>query len=167
MLQCSPFHSDRIAPMARRPRSRTSRAFPKTLTGILASIALAVLAALGIKTDGFHGKPSAPPTERPTVARTTPPPGNLPNTPGTFTAAKKAHCEQVYADHRITVYCGCRYDADRRIEPADAVVEDRVGLGRRVAAALLRDDVQELRAPELAHVRERGHEHVDRSRGEL
>ena len=28
--------------MARRPRSRTSRAFPKTLTGILASIALAL-----------------------------------------------------------------------------------------------------------------------------
>jgi hypothetical protein len=37
--------------MARRPRSRTSRAFPKTLTGILVSIALAVLAALGVKAD--------------------------------------------------------------------------------------------------------------------
>ncbi len=31
--------------MARRPRSRTARAFPKTLTGLLASLALAVLAA--------------------------------------------------------------------------------------------------------------------------
>lgn len=50
--------------MARRPRSRASRSFLKTLTGILMSIALAVLAALGIKTDWFHGRPSAPPTER-------------------------------------------------------------------------------------------------------
>ena len=57
--------------MARRPRSRTARAFPKTLTGILASIALAVLAALGVKTDWFHGKPSAPPTERPPISTTT------------------------------------------------------------------------------------------------
>ena len=42
LLQCSPFYFDRTAAMARRPRSR---AFPKTLTGILASIALAVRAA--------------------------------------------------------------------------------------------------------------------------
>jgi hypothetical protein len=24
----------------------------------------------------------------------------------------------VYADHRVTFYCGCRYDADRRIDLA-------------------------------------------------
>ena len=107
--------------MARRPRSRTARAFPKTLTGILATIALAVLAvlaALGVKTDWFHGKPSAPPTERPTAARTTPPPGELPRTPGTFTAAKKALYDRVYADRRVTFYCGCAYDANRRIDLA-------------------------------------------------
>ena len=97
--------------MAQRPtRSRTARAFPKTLTGILASIALAVLAALGIKTDWFHGKPSTLPTQRPTAARTPAPPGNLPNTPGTFTAAKKALYDRVYFDHRITFDCGCAHD---------------------------------------------------------
>jgi deoxyribonuclease-1 len=74
--------------MASSPRSRASRTLPKTLTGVLAAVALAVLAALGIKTDWFHGKPSAPPTERPTAARTAPP-GNLPNTPGSFESAKK------------------------------------------------------------------------------
>lgn len=107
--------------MARRtPRSR---AFPKTLTGILASIALAVLAALGIKTDWFHGKPSAPPTERPTTARTAPPPGNLPNTPGSFESAKRGLYEQVYADHRVTFYCGCRYSADRQVDLASCGLE--------------------------------------------
>ena len=48
--------------MARRPRSRASTRLPKTLTGLLASIALVVLAALGPKmielagsaTDGAH-----------------------------------------------------------------------------------------------------------------
>ncbi|MDS4059333.1 MAG: endonuclease [Candidatus Contendobacter sp.] len=107
----------------RSPRSRTARAFPKTLTGLLASVALAVLAALGVKTDWFHGKPSAPPTERPTAARPAPPPGDLPHTPGTFTAAKKALYDQVYADHRVTFYCGCRYDADRRIDLASCGLE--------------------------------------------
>jgi|GEM_PF-683068 len=119
--------------MARRPRSRTARAFPKTLTGILASIALAVLAVLavlGVKTDWFHGKPSAPPTERPTAARTTPPPGELPRTPSTFTAAKKALYDRVYADHRVTFYCGCRYDADRRIDLASCGLESLAGKPR-------------------------------------
>lgn len=107
--------------MARRStRSRTARAstrLPKTLTGILASIALAVLAALGIKTDWFH-KPSAPPVERPTATRAAPPPGDLPHTPSTFTAAKKALYDQVYPDHRVTFYCGCAYDPDRQIDLA-------------------------------------------------
>lgn len=103
--------------MASSPRSRAARTLPKTLTGVLAAIALAVLAALGIKTDGFHGKPSAPPTERPTTARTTaPPPGNLPNTPGSFETAKKVLYAQVYADHRVTFYCGCTYSTDRKVD---------------------------------------------------
>jgi deoxyribonuclease-1 len=105
--------------MAKRPaRSRASTRLPKTLAGVITAIVLAVLAALGVKTDWFHGKPSAPPTERPPAARTAPPPGNLPHTPSTFTAAKRALYEQVYADHRVTFYCGCRYDADRRIDLA-------------------------------------------------
>jgi deoxyribonuclease-1 len=109
--------------MAKRTARPGTRRIPKTLTGILASIALAVLAALGVKTDWFHGKPSAPPTQRPTAARTPAPPGHLPNTPGTFTAAKKALYDRVYFDHRITFYCGCAYDADRRIDLASCGLE--------------------------------------------
>ena len=101
--------------MAPRPRSRPSTRLPKTLTGVITAIVLAVLAALGVKTDWFHGKPSAPPTERPPAARTAPPPGNLPHTPSTFTAAKKALYDQVYPDHRVTFYCGCAYSPDRRL----------------------------------------------------
>ena len=59
--------------MAKRTtRARASRSVPKTLTGVITAIVLAVLAALGVKTDWFHGKPSAPPTERPTAARPAP-----------------------------------------------------------------------------------------------
>lgn len=111
--------------MAQRPRSRTSRAFPKTLTGTLAAVALAVLAALGIKTDWFHGKPSAPPTEHPSVSATAPTPvstataapsGSLPKSPSSFESAKKILYGQVYADHRITFYCGCTYSTDRNVD---------------------------------------------------
>lgn len=113
--------------MAQRPRSRASKAFPKTLTGILASVALAVLAALGIKTDWFHGKPSAPPTERPPISTTTSPApvtpptaavpsGPLPKSPSTFESAKKILYGQVYADHRVTFYCGCTYSPDRKVD---------------------------------------------------
>jgi deoxyribonuclease-1 len=104
--------------MAQRPtRSRASTRLPKTITGVITAIVLAVLAALGVKTDWFH-KPSAPPTERPTAARSTPPPGDLPHTPSTFTAAKKALYDQVYFDHRVTFYCGCTYSPDRQIDLA-------------------------------------------------
>ena len=116
--------------MARRPRSRTSARLSKTLTGLLAAIALAALVALGVKTDGFHGKPSTPPTERPTAARTTPAPGDLPHTPNTFTAAKKALYDRVYFDHRITLYCGCAYDADRRIDLASCGLQSLAGKPR-------------------------------------
>ena len=44
--------------MAKRTtRARTSRSVPKTLTGVITAIVLAVLGALGIKTDWFQ-KPS-------------------------------------------------------------------------------------------------------------
>jgi deoxyribonuclease-1 len=98
------------------PRPRASTRFSKTLTGIITAIALAVLAALGVKTDWFHEKPAAPPTERPTTTKT--PPGNLPNTSSTFTAAKKVLYEQIYHDHRTTFYCGCAYSPDRKIDLA-------------------------------------------------
>ncbi len=45
-----------------------------------------------------------------------------------------------------------------RIERAGPVPGDRVGLGRRVALALGRDDVQELRSLALAHVAQRRHQ---------
>lgn len=73
------------------PRSRASRAFPKTLTGVLAAIALAVLAALGIKTDWFHGKLSAPPMERQTTAKTALPPATC-RTPQARSSRRSAHC---------------------------------------------------------------------------
>jgi hypothetical protein len=110
--------------MAQRPRSRV---FPNTLTGLLAAVALAVLAAFGIKTDWFHGKPSAPPIEQTPVSTTTPPapapasapaPGTLPQTPRSFEAAKKILYAQVYNDHRVTFYCGCTYSADRKVDLA-------------------------------------------------
>ena len=111
----------------RSTRSRASRSFPKTLTGILASVALAVLAALGIKTDWF-GKPATPPIERPSVSTTTTPPapvtpptaaapsGALPKSPSTFESTKKVLYGQVYADHRVTFYCGCTYSPDRKVD---------------------------------------------------
>ena len=114
--------------MPPRPRSRTARVFPKTLTGILASVALAVLAAIGIKTDWFHGKTAAPPTERPPISTTTTPSasvtppttaspsGSLPKSPGSFESAKKILYGQIYADHRVTFYCGCAYSPDRKVD---------------------------------------------------
>ena len=62
--------------MARRTTRTATRPKTKTLAGTIAAIVLALLGALGIKTDWFHGKPSAPPTQRPTAARTPAPPGN-------------------------------------------------------------------------------------------
>ena len=115
--------------MAQRPRSRV---FPNTLTGLLAAVALAVLAAFGIKTDWFHGKPSAPPIEQTPVSTTTPPapapasapaPGTLPQTPRSFEAAKKILYAQVYNDHRVTFYCGCTYSADRKVDLARCGLE--------------------------------------------
>ena len=113
--------------MPPRPRSRTARAFPKTLTGILASVALAVLVALGIKTDWFHGKTATPPIERPPVSATAPTPvsvataapsGSLPQSPSSFESAKKILYGQVYADHRVSFYCGCTYSPDRKVDLA-------------------------------------------------
>ncbi len=52
-------------------------------------------------------------------------------------------------------------DPHRRVEFRHAVVEDRVFLGARVAVSLARDDVQELRALELAQVGERLRQQLD------
>lgn len=42
-------------------------------------------------------------------------PAQLPHTPGSFTAAKKALYEQVYYDHRVTFYCGCEYNTKKEV----------------------------------------------------
>ena len=34
-----------------------------------------------------------------------------------FAQVKRLLLECVYADHRLTLYCGARFDADRRVEP--------------------------------------------------
>jgi hypothetical protein len=52
-------------------------------------------------------------------------------------------------------------DAVGGIELADAVVQDRVGFGQLVALALLGDDVEELRALQLAQVLQRRDQGVE------
>lgn len=44
------------------------------------------------------------------------PPLDLPHVPSSFSAAKKVLYEEIYADHRETFYCRCRYNAEGRIK---------------------------------------------------
>ena len=114
--------------MARRPRARTSRALPKTLTGI---IGLAVLAAVAYFADwipdeylGEPATPTATPTAPPPTAAAPPAPvGDLPNTPNTFTAARNALYTRIYHDRRLTFYCGCSYDVNRQIDLSSCGME--------------------------------------------
>src|SRR6185312_15134164 len=53
------------------------------------------------------------------------------------------------------------YDARGRVDARHAVIQDRVGLRRRIAVAFPRDDVQELRSLELAQIGERGNERAE------
>ncbi|EXJ15923.1 endonuclease [Imhoffiella purpurea] len=46
----------------------------------------------------------------------TPDAASLPSVASSFSGAKRLLYEQVYADHRETFYCGCRYDDKRQIE---------------------------------------------------
>ncbi|MCP5426563.1 MAG: endonuclease [Gammaproteobacteria bacterium] len=41
---------------------------------------------------------------------------SLPNTATSFSAAKRLLYEEIYRDHRITFYCGCRYDKARHVD---------------------------------------------------
>jgi len=114
--------------MAKRT-TRTSRSVPKTIAGVIVALVLAVLGALGIKTDWLQ-KPSAPKTERPPTVTTAPAPGKLPQTPGSFEAAKRTLYDQVYPDHRITFYCGCRYSPDRQVDLASCGLQALSGKPR-------------------------------------
>jgi deoxyribonuclease-1 len=40
----------------------------------------------------------------------------LPKSPSSFESAKKILYGQVYADHRLTFYCGCTYSTDRKVD---------------------------------------------------
>ncbi len=40
----------------------------------------------------------------------------LPKTPASFGQAKKLLYDDVYKDHRLTFYCGCKYYAQRVLE---------------------------------------------------
>jgi deoxyribonuclease I len=44
---------------------------------------------------------------------TAPAVGDLPNTPDSFAAARRLLYDEVFADNRVTFYCGCPFDADR------------------------------------------------------
>ncbi len=57
--------------------------------------------------------------------------------------------------------CGRRLNADVRLELADAVIEDGVGLGLLVALALLGDHVQELRPLQVTQVLQRRDQRVE------
>ena len=101
--------------MARRSRARTARAIPKTLSGIIGLAALAAVAYFADWIpDEYLGEPATP-TATPTAPPTAPV-GDLLNTPNTFTTARHALYTQIYHDRRLTFYCGCEYDADRRID---------------------------------------------------
>lgn len=52
-------------------------------------------------------------------------PDALPNTPGSFSTAKKMLYSKVYKDRAKTFYCGCDYDSRRRINLASCQVHPR------------------------------------------
>jgi deoxyribonuclease-1 len=65
----------------------------------------------------------APPVRAPTPAGgRTPgpvpalPPAELPRVAAGFSAAKRLLYDQVYADHRVSFYCGCAFDAQHRTD---------------------------------------------------
>ncbi len=94
-------------------------------------IRLATLVLAATLTAACDGEPPSPPTTpgaRSTPTTTTaatvassdapqaPTAGTLPDTPESFATAKRLLYEQVYADHPLTFYCGCRFDAGRRVD---------------------------------------------------
>ncbi len=57
-----------------------------------------------------------------TTAESTP--ANLPQTPGSFAAARRLLYDRVYFDRRETFYCGCRYDAQRVVALQSCALTD-------------------------------------------
>jgi deoxyribonuclease-1 len=48
-----------------------------------------------------------------------------------FNKAKKVLERQVYSDHRITFYCGCPFDADKKVRPCDNYTPKKDGVRAR------------------------------------
>jgi deoxyribonuclease-1 len=42
--------------------------------------------------------------------------GDLPSVAGSYNTAKKYLYEDIFYDHRVTVYCGCEYDKDKNVD---------------------------------------------------
>lgn len=62
--------------------------------------------------------PVEPPAWWPESAAVPAPPAldSLPRVAGSFSTAKRWLYEDIYADHRETFYCGCRYDTEAQVE---------------------------------------------------
>lgn len=55
---------------------------------------------------------------------------DLPKTAGSFQTAKRTLYDKIYADHRITFYCGCQYSEDRKVDLDSCGVKPRKNLER-------------------------------------
>ncbi|NKN32717.1 deoxyribonuclease I [Marichromatium bheemlicum] len=82
--------------------------------------------------------PVQPPAWWPESAAVPEPPAldSLPRVAGSFSTAKRWLYERVYADHRETFYCGCRYDAEAQVELGSCGLDALAGSrrARRVEA---------------------------------
>ena len=65
---------------------------------------------------GCDRAPESATTPSPSTATAAPAAGDLPRTAGSFSTAKKWLYDKIYYDHRVTFYCGCRYDTDRQVD---------------------------------------------------
>ena len=65
---------------------------------------------------GCDRAPESATTPSPSTATVAPAAGDLPRTAGSFSTAKKWLYDKIYYDHRMTFYCGCRYDTDRQVD---------------------------------------------------
>jgi len=73
---------------------------------------------------GLFSQDSAP---SPVASGQAKPPGTLPDTPGSFSTAKRILYEEIHGDRRVTFYCGCSYDRDRDIDLNSCGLEQHAG----------------------------------------
>jgi len=58
------------------------------------------------------------------------PTGAEPQVAGTFSAAKKTLYGRIYPDHRVTVYCGCRFDRSTEVSLGSCGLQSLTGIKR-------------------------------------